>query len=504
MRPIGTTKIFSRAALRDFSFPLMPAAIGGLIGTAVVFDFTISVFMASLVDLSIFEKNIFLLYPYELLTGILLLMAIVLAASTWFTVREPFFQTYSLEKVCIVIFLISSQTLALTRLGIVDGYDIAIAVIFLLFLFTILPGTRTVVFTRLDVLNLLMLTAFILGIAANGIHPFFAGRILLMAKLVMISIILVNFLHNVALLRFFIHTMIAVTTISAIIAIIQEILYAVTGTAYVGLVGETGLRFMFDQSPFGRLLRVPAFLMSYKALVFLLIVNIALTLNLLLHVSWGKRHRWLLSGALILMLFAFLLTSSKDGLLGLLLIVTLSMATRWRSSAIYLSLAIVALGAVIYVTGYWDEIISFVTKEFAWGEYRIRLILDREGVVGFLREPTLFGRGPGDFYTSNYLGWPAHNNWILAANEMGLFGLGVYILIIGHTLYNLAQSPKHESGSWMNGSRMGITIAFIGLLVVFQTHAGYLDPTLWIVVSLAQAVALIESSTGEPSVRPST
>jgi hypothetical protein len=258
---------------------------------------------------------------------------------------------------------------------------------------------------------------------------------------------------------------------------------------------------MFEQSPFGRLLRVPALVMSYKTVVFLLIVSIALTLNLLLHVSWSKRHRWLLSGALILMLFAFPLTSSKDGLLGLLVIVVLSMATRWRSSASYLFLAIVALSVVMYVSGYWDEIISFVAKEFTWGEYRIRLQLDREGVVGFLREPTLFGRGPGTSYTSDYLGWPAHNNWILTADETGVFGLGVYVFIIGHTLYNLAQSPKHEPGSWINGATMGITIAFIGLLVVFQTHAGYLDTNLWIVMSLAQAVALIESSTGKISVR---
>ena len=136
------------------------------------------------------------------------------------------------------------------------------------------------------------------------------------------------------------------------IAIAQEFLYIVTGTPYIGLVDEEGLQYMFDQTSLGLLLRVPAFVMSYKSLVFLLVVNLTITLNLLLHASMAPRHRWLLACAFVVMLFALFLTFSTDGLLGFFAAAALSLIIRWRALAIYGIVSIVALGVLVYVLGY--------------------------------------------------------------------------------------------------------------------------------------------------------
>jgi len=477
-------------------FPLffLPAVLGGLIGACVAFDPPLSYLLAGVIDTSAFGKSPLLLYPYQLISMTLLFVVCLLSAYKWFNTQAVADHSHVLEKFCIVVLLIASQTFALTSLGTVDGYDLVTALIFLVFLLVVLPATRTVVLTRFDSLNLLLVTAYVISFATSGMHPLYVFRILLLVKLIMLSILIVNFLRNEELVRFFILTMITVTTVSAVIGIGQEALYVVTGETYVGIVDTAGMKYSWESTPLGTLLRVPAFVMSYKTLVFLLVVNLAIILNLLLHTALVKSQRWLLSVAAILMLFCLTLTFSKDGFLGFFVVVTLSLLMRWRSAAIYGLLLIIALGLLVYVLGYWDDIVSAAAVELTWGEYRLRVQLDREGVIGLLEEPALFALGPGTLYTSNHLGWPAHNNWILAANQIGLYGFIVYLLIVAYTLYNLAELPVYAPGTWLRGLSKGVTTGFVGLLVVFQTHAGYLDPILWIVMILAQALVLIGRS----------
>jgi hypothetical protein len=302
-----------------------------------------------------------------------------------------------------------------------------------------------------------------------------------------------NLIYKKKLDKFFFKWFIIITVASSVIAIIQEVVWVTTGTMLIGPIEERQIRFTMEQTSYGQLLRTPAFAPGYKLLAFYLISAILLILNYLFYKKdVEKRTKRYLFVSLCLLFTALLLTFSKDSLLALGIGVCLSILIRWPKYSIHITVAAAAVVLLVYLTPLWDYALKEVATEFSWGEYRMRVQLAREGINGFLHGYTFLGSGlkKAKMYTSHFLGWPAHSSIILSANEVGIFGLLAYLTAVGYTIERLVSINLPASNQNFMVAR-GMLIAIISLFILFQSHVGWLETILWMLMGTAQGMVLI-------------
>jgi O-antigen ligase len=149
----------------------------------------------------------------------------------------------------------------------------------------------------------------------------------------------------------------------------------------------------------------------------LLVVAILLSLHGLTELRRGGA-RWLWLGPLAILFYAFSLTQSRGGLLALLSGLFAFLLTRfgWRTT---LSLAALLLPAFfIALAGRQTDI----SAGSGTGQERIQIWSD--GLLLF-REAPLFGVGMNEF--EKFVGHVAHNSYLQALVELGLFG-GTFFL----------------------------------------------------------------------------
>jgi cell division protein FtsW (lipid II flippase) len=196
------------------------------------------------------------------------------------------------------------------------------------------------------------------------------------------------------------------------------------------------------------------------------------------------------------MLSALMLTFAKDAMLALTIALLITALIRWRAFLIHWLFLFLILFVFCYYSGLLNTFADFISAEITFGEPRIRIELDREGIEGFLDTDIyhmLFGAGMGYAarYTSHYRNWPAHNAFILAADEIGLLGLLAYLalyIIAGLRLISanlLARDPLDKAIT------RGLLCGFIGIVIQFQFYAGYIDLIIWFYLGLIESTTLI-------------
>lgn len=476
-------------------FFLLTSLIAGCaLGLFIALDPLLVNILANQVDIVIEGKNILKLYPYELSSFLILPPLFLLLINKLVNIAcvQP-------EKAFIIFFVISFQTIALAKISFLDGSDLVVFCFGIIFLLKMMVKNEKARVTLLDILNMAIVVAIFISSVNGGIGAL--SHIVLPIKMMIFSFLLANVIYKHNLLHFFFKWLIIMTVVSSVIAIFQEIIYLLTDTLVVGFIEPKALRFMFEKNSLGTFLRVPAFITSYKTFAFLLIISLIIILNYFLYNPpqglKNKAYIYISSG---LMLIALMLTFSKDSMIGLGCGVLLALIIRRPSWAIPGFAIFLVIVPIMYITGLYSDIYHTIMHEISWGEQRIRIQLNSDGLSGLLNNHTWIGTGltKGDIYTSHFLGWSAHNNIILAADELGVVGLVMYILPIVYSLFNALSLSLYVTGPADKAIARGLLCGFISLLIVFQTHSGYFDIVLWMYMGVIQAMVMLRKSHGRP------
>ncbi|MBE7445614.1 MAG: O-antigen ligase family protein [Planctomycetia bacterium] len=470
------------------SRPLFPLFLGISAGAFLVLDPFLTNVLAGMLDFSIGGTNILKLYPYET-TSLVFLLSLFLP----FTKKLILLTRAHPERVFIIFFFGGMHTTSLTTLVKIDLSELVMLVSFLaLFLKSIVKDTPFTL-SLIDVLNLAFVAAVLISFMNTGIISFVIYAPTLV-KFMLMLFLLLNFVYNKELFVFSLKCIIVLTCISSFIGIGQELVFKTTGALLIGLVDKKNISLMFEITSQGTFLRIPAFFGTYKPFTFFLNTAILIVFNYFIYNRpFPFKKRAILTFSFFLMVIALFLTFSKDGILSLFIGLTFSIFLRWKKFILHGIACTLIAGIALYLMGFLDDISKAIFTDYHWGEYRIRLQLAREGILGFLYRHPFIGVGVSNIfrYTSHYLHWAPHNAFIEAAGAVGISGLFFYIVLLGYTFYNLIKVTliaQSVEDIWIS---RGLFSGFIAYLVTIQFHPFFYERFTWLYMGIVNAYVII-------------
>lgn len=462
---------------------------GGATGLLAVFDTPISLALSHMIPVTIDGKNVFELYPYEVSS---LIFASLLVFYLIRNIPKSLF--LEKEKYYIIALLVTYETYSLFNFGPIDGSDIVVGFFIISFFVAKSIQRENMTYQFLDILNLLLLMSLIISAVNAGFGGIFtlANAFLKGSKVLFLSFLLVNSVLKTGP-RVFIRWLLIFTTLSAVVGIVQEAAYVFTGKVIVGVLPKSQLKNMFDTFMSVNIFRVPAFTSGYKFFSALLIFGILIELNLLLYHKMKKKTVLLMLASMSLMGIGLLLTFSKDSWLVCSAAIAISLIVRWPFLIIYNAIISLPLIPVLALTRIPDHLLESASAMINWQEYRIRIQLARDGIHGFLGRHTIIGGGVGKAprYVGNFNGWPPHNLFVTTADETGLFGLSVYIFLIGYTFYKCISWNLDAKAGYDAAVSRGILLSFLSYVLLVQFEPGFLDINLWLLMGFIHGMSIL-------------
>jgi hypothetical protein len=393
------------------------------------------------------------------------------------------------EKVFITSILLSSQLIALSPVRRLEISDLVVVVVlFLWFLYIFTDKEHKIIWSPSYILLLLLLLSVLLSTINGGL-----GSVLKLPsviKNITVFFIMVNIIRDREIAIFSLRILFLVATFSAIIGILQEIIFFFTGMTLIGFISERGKEFMWQSTPFGKLLRVSALTGWYTVLSYFLSIAIIVGTNLILYsIPTRKKERLFLYIAVPLMSIALFLTFSRSTMLSLLLAIIVLILIRWRSLSIHFVTIFLVGILVAYLSGFITDFLEEPKKYILIEDLNIRISLLRDGLSGFSNHPFI-GNGieQGYRYTSDVYHWPVHNIVVLIADELGLFGIFAYgafffVFIYKQVIFILKVKDKKDKAV-----SLSLLIALIAYMTDLQFQTPYIDLTLFMYLGFMEAI----------------
>jgi len=409
------------------------------------------------------------------------------------------------EKVFVTFLLLSTQFMALTP-GRLEINDFALlAVVFLWFPYIVLNKEYKIIWSPRYTLLLLFLLSVFLSVFIGGRQS--ANRLPGNIKNVAFFFLLVNIIREretaISSLKIFL----SITTFSAIIGVLQEIIYLLTGVVIVGFVQERAKQYMWESTPLGNLIRVPALTGWYVILANVILIALVIGVNLILYsVITKERERLFFYIAMLIMAVALFLTFSHSTILVLLLAIIVSILIRWRSLSIHFVTIFLVVILIAYFSGFLTDFAEQPKRYIMTEDVSTRLELLRDGIAGFFNRHPFIGNGigKGRGYTSNIDGWPVHNNIVLVADELGLLGILIYgslffVLIYRQAVFVLKLKNKRDKAI-----SLSVFIGLIFYLTNLLAQAQDIDIFIFTYFGLTEAIirSLSHPVTLESSAQP--
>jgi hypothetical protein len=457
--------------------------LGVLLGALVAFDALITTYL--LRDFSWLHDLPYLLSITTALTiGMAFAMRPFVAGLATMVIHD-YWRSFPL------LFLLCFQFTGVT-LGTFDPTDIVVGVFLLLFLAGLfVDRDQRFVPTPFNVLFL----ALAICIAVSLASQFRLIAFVKSFKYFAVFFLLVNFLPRERLIQTFLRWLVVTAVLSAAFALVQELTWLSTRIV-ITPVPLKELEIQFEPH-FGVLMyRVGAMMVNYQDLGLYLAIATILSVSALL---WRKeaallRPRWLIVG-LCLMCPALFLTFSSPVYLGISVGLPLLLLMRWPTRLVPVALAAGIVGAlaivavIAIVPGNVDTAVD-LTRTVPKAEIE-RIRLNRDTIEGFLHGPYFWtGRGidSGYRYTAHTRHWPAHNAFILAAAEIGVFGLVVYIMIWGLVVARVVSLNIVVR----RGPYLFVVRALPAILLVclsqLSFHGQYFNNLVWPMFALVEAL----------------
>ena len=393
------------------------------------------------------------------------------------------------EKVIITSILLSTQLVALTPGRIEISDFVVLAVLSVWFLHIFMNKEYKITWSPSYILILLFLLSVLLS--------FFNGkslsliRLFSVTKTIIVFFIMVNIIRDRETAIFSLKIYLLLATFSAIIGILQEIIFFYSGIPLVGFIPEDIRDFMWEMTSLGKLMRVPAFTGWYLNLDYFLLTSLVIGVNLLFYsVFKGKKERLFLYIAMLLMSIAFYLTFSNSSMIVLLLIIIISIFIRWRSLSIHFITIFLAGILIAYLSGLLTNFIEEPEKYILTEDVRIRIDLLRDGLIGFFNRHPFIGNGigTGNRYTSNVDLWGAHNMVVLIADELGLLGILTYGAFFFVFIYRQVISILRLKDRNDKAVSLSLLIALIAYIASMQFQSLYFNFFLFLYLGLMEGI----------------
>ncbi len=464
---------------------VMAVVIGGFLGTLVFAEPYLVTALSSLIDASLMGVNVFKLFDFELTVALFAFLIFLLIMARILSL------TYSVEKVFVVLYILGMQTIALTRLARFDLSEIIIIFFAFILLMKLFSPERRLTLTTLDLLNLLFITVLLLPDVYSGMSQL-VDSLITGVKMVVITTLLVNYLKDMELVKVALKWVVIFTVISSVIAVGQFLLYYEVGYALVGFVTKDEFSLMIEHTALGPMLRVPAFFGAYKPFTAFLDAAILILFNYLLYNRCTLRDKILISLGLGVMTVALAMTFSKDAYLAFFIGIVIS-TIAWRPRLIFYCIALSFLMvAFLEAFGLVEKLWNSLIAEITWQEYRMRVILAKEGMYGFIYQHPWIGIGVRNStrYTAHFNKWAAHNGFIQAADAGGMMGLIAYTALYVYTfkcLFHLLLIVPRGPERWIS---TGLFTGFISYLIMVQFNPLLVDRFLWFYMGLVKAAEL--------------
>ncbi|WP_156790745.1 O-antigen ligase family protein [Rhodobacter ferrooxidans] len=411
------------------------------------------------------------------LTPILLVVALAGLALGRVSRRWPAFPL----SACIAL-LLAAQMNGL-RSGPFDLFDLALAVVFLVWLATrALDTDRPIFFPPLLVAAGMLVLIAILHLAIQNPVRWFIGTFGIV-RAALVAFLMIDLVRDLATLNRALRAFLVLAVASAVVGIVQFML------AYLGIYVFTLIsppETAFKPTPIGYVMRASALCITAQHYSSFLVYALPIGLWRL-----ADRRRWrdLLAVGLIL---TGILVSWNFGAVIVAMVLTLVFPfLRWPHLSLHFALAIVAVMALAWFTGLWQVLydLSFGDAGVAKGVSQ-RHTLFGLGLEKISRNP-LVGTGPQGFaaYDGNFWGRPVHNAFGQAATELGVAGA----VVLGAAFFWLV--GRLASASLTDGARRA-PAAILLLMVLAALQLAQSEPNLdhvntWLVLGLGQALLLI-------------
>ena len=393
-----------------------------------------------------------------------------------------------------LLFLVAYQFTGMT-IGPLDATEVLIGVFMLLFLgaLFIRPEERFVS-TPFNVLHAALVIALALSLVSQlKVFAFWKAF-----KPLVVFFLLVNFLPREGVLQSFLRWLVILAMLSSVFGLVQELAWGAFRVR-LSFLPEKALKDMFEMHFGVPVFRPPALMTGYRSLALYLATALLLVLSSLLAPRDTPPllpRRWLYV-AVVLIGSTLGLTLAKDIYIGVSAGIVLLLLVYRPSRIVPLSVAGLA-GALAVVTviaivpGNVDTALDLSRTVPRTEQERIRL--DRDSIEAFLHGPYLWtgrGVGSGARYTAHTRSWPAHNAFILAAAELGIVGLTIYVLIYGLVIARaIALNITVTSGPYLIFVRSLLPILVV-VLAGAQFEANYLDEFVWTIFATIEATWIV-------------
>ena len=423
-------------------------------------------------------------YPYELSSLFFLFITVLLLSLRVLKKNLDFDKSY------IFFFLLSLHIVNLTRMGpVLEASDFVVGFFALFFIMKVFMDGDVPVDKTLIMLNVLFICS-ILPSGINGGPSVLFVSFAKACKAALLSFLLSACIYKKNNIRFFVKWFIIFTVVSSVIALLQQLVFHTTGALLIGLIDSADAKNNFEENSLGLFYRCSGFVSGYKFFSNLVVLSLILVLNFFLYdkqKAMQRRSLLILSSGV--MVAALLFTFSKDALLALFLGVLLSILWKRPYLIVHLTGLFLFVVPMLYMTGILDKLIKALNAEITFGEFRIRRHFLTEGLNGFLKHPWIgVGINKSKIYTSHFFHWPPHNGFIVALDEAGFLGLGVFLVLIGYIFYKsrlLAGTITDLRYKWI---MRGIHIGFITFVFSMNFHPTYMDTLLWVYLGAINAM----------------
>ncbi|MBC2694140.1 MAG: O-antigen ligase family protein [Desulfobacteraceae bacterium] len=469
---------------------LAPLLLGGSIGLLVGYD----PFIKDRFKIEFQYQNLLSLFPYKFSTVFILLVIGTVVGIVYIFKNIKWAFDHKVE-IFIVSLVTTNQLTSLT--GRIDLSDlVAILFLILFFVYNFTYPEYKLEKNPINLLNLLLFGFAFLSTGINAKGSIIALLVLTMPliKALMVFFLVVNLVRKRHQAIFFLKTFIVVTTFSAFLGIIQEIIYFFTHIALVGVMDDKAKDFIFEYTSYGNFLRVPALTGWYLSLANLVSISLAIIFNFLLYpevLGKKQKQRRFLIIALIINSIALFLTFSRTTYLAVFILIIISVMVKKSSLLLHFvvfGIALLALGHLMGLSTVFYE--HMETDIHVLGDVGIRTNLARDAIEGSMHKKPLFGVGhwKGIIHTVNVNGWPVHNAFILAINEIGLCGFLIYCSIYIVIFYRLIMTMALVRESQDKVILKGLILGYLAFLINIQFHPSFISNFHWIYFGFLESI----------------
>jgi hypothetical protein len=313
---------------------------------------------------------------------------------------------------------------------------------------------------------------------------------IVIAKVMLLTFLLVQLLDGEARVRFTVQALVAVALVSGIIGILQVLVYYATGRPYTLFV-EWSPGEAFKYTPVGFLLRASALNPNAQMLATILMLSLPFLLFRATAPGLERRERLFLLAAVGVAGLALLLTWNYVAFAGAALVLLGFPFLRWPHLTVHLLVGILLTGSILYYLGVadWLYSVSAGDPSIAKGMSQ-RITLLKLGLAKLGRDPW-FGEGR-DFvrYSGNYWHRPVHNAYVQAATELGIVGGLIFSAMLVTLFTQLAFLARRACRYSVEILRPAL-LAFAGLMVNMLGEPMFDAANTWLTLGLVQAMILV-------------